>query len=133
MSNKISLFRKQSSYTHEDTKYSSNSEDVECDQDYQLPMDFEEKCADKYDDVFMDALEDKEIFMYNENTLVEEIIKLKIYLEEAKLVEEVLKKHVLEKEMHCENLKLEIMGLRKKLEKTKSLNIRFAKGSDTLE
>lgn len=65
--------------------------------------------------------------------LVEEITQLKIYLEEAKLTKEVLKKQVLEKERHYENLELEIVGLRQELEKTRALNFIFAKGSDTLE
>ena len=37
-----------------------------------------------------------------------------------------------EKEKHNEKLECEIVGLRKDLEKTKSLNIRFAKGLETL-
>lgn len=54
-------------------------------------------------------------------------------MEEAKLAEEVLKKQILEKERHNESLELEIVGLRKELGKTKALNIRFSKGSNTLE
>lgn len=108
-------------------------------------MEFEEQCVDGFDDVFMDSLEEsdrlrvinknqeKEITMYKENTFVEEITQLKICLEEAKLVEESLKKQVQERKKHCENLELEIVGLRKELEKTKALNLRFAKGFETLE
>jgi len=44
-----------------------------------------------------------------------------------------LKKQVLGKERHCENLELEIVGLRKELEKTISLNVRFAKAFEILE
>ena len=54
-------------------------------------------------------------------------------MEEDKLAEEVLKKKILEKERHSERLELEIVGLRKELEKTKALNLRFAKGFETLE
>jgi len=46
-------------------------------------MAFEDKCIDETNDVFMDALEDKDNF-------IEEIIHLKIHLEEAKLAEETL-------------------------------------------
>ena len=35
-------------------------------------------------------------------------------------------------EKHNETLECEIVGLRKDLKKTKSLNLRFAKGSETL-
>jgi len=38
-----------------------------------------------------------------------------------------------EKEKHNEKLECEIVGIRKDLEKTKSLNLRFAKGSETLD
>ena len=37
-----------------------------------------------------------------------------------------------EREKHNEKLECEIVGLRKDLEKTKALNLRFAKGSETL-
>lgn len=37
-----------------------------------------------------------------------------------------------EKEKHNEKLECEIVGLRKDLEKTKSLNLRFYKGLETL-
>ena len=37
-----------------------------------------------------------------------------------------------EREKHNEKLECEIVGLRKDLEKTKSLNLRFAKGSENL-
>jgi len=47
-----------------------------------------------------------------------------------------LRKQVQEKEKHCENLELEIAGLRKELKKTKTqlnLNLRFSKGFKTLD
>lgn len=89
-------------------------------------MAFQEKCVDESDDVFMDSLEEKD-------TLIEETTQLKICLEEAKLVEEFLKKQILERESHNKSLELEIVSLRKELEKTKSLNVRFSKGYKTLE
>ena len=42
-----------------------------------------------------------------------------------------MKKQILEKEGHSERLKLEIVGLRKEVEKTKHLNLRFSKGYET--
>ena len=39
---------------------------------------------------------------------------------------------LVEREKHNEKLECEIVGLRKDLEKTKALNLRFAKGSETL-
>ena len=38
-----------------------------------------------------------------------------------------------EKEKYHEKLDCEIVGLRKEIEKTKALNIRFSKGSETLD
>ena len=38
-----------------------------------------------------------------------------------------------EREKHDEKLECEIVGLRKDIEKTKALNLRFAKGSETLD
>ena len=37
------------------------------------------------------------------------------------------------KEKHHEKLECEIVGLRKEIEKTKALNLRFVKGSETLD
>jgi len=73
----------------------------------------------------MDSLEEKD-------NIIEEITQLKICLEEAKLTEDSLKKQILEKERHNEKLELEVVSLRKELEKEKSINLRFAKGSKTL-
>lgn len=50
---------KKSFYTYEDSECSSNNEDVESNQEYQLLMGFEEKRVDEFDVVFMDALERK--------------------------------------------------------------------------
>ena len=80
-------------------------------------MDFE-------DDDFLDALD--------EDDLYEEISKLKIYLEENNMIIDTLTVQLAEREKHIEKLECEIVGLRKDLEKTKSLNLIFAKGSETL-
>ena len=79
-----------------------------------------------YDNVnFWDALE--------EDDLHKEISKLKIYLEEKNMIIDTLTYQLAEKEKHNEKLECEIVGVRKDLEKTKSLNLRFAKGSETLD
>jgi len=75
-------------------------------------MEFEDKYIDESDDFFMDSLEEKD-------NLIKEISLLKIHLEEAKLAEEALKKQILEREKQNENLELEIVSLRKELEKKK--------------
>ena len=76
------------------------------------------------DDDFLDALDD--------NDLYEEISKLKIYLEEKNMIIDTLTYQLAEREKHNEKLECEIVGLRKDLEKTKALNLRFSKGSETL-
>ena len=81
-------------------------------------MDFE-------DDVFLDAI-------YEEG-LYEEIYKLKICLEEKNMIIDTLTFQLAEREKHSEKLECEIVGLRKDIEKTKALNLRFAKGSETLD
>ena len=73
----------------------------------------------------MDALED--------NDFLEEINHLKICLEENKLSIETLKNQLEEKEKHNEKLECEILSLRKEIEKLKTLNLRFSKGSETLD
>ena len=108
---------KRSYYTHEDSNGLSNSDEDETGQDYRLLMAYD-------NDNFWDALE--------EDDLHEEISKLKIYLEEKNMIIDTLTYQFAEKEKHNEKLECEIVGLRKDLEKTKSLNLRFAKGSETL-
>jgi len=108
---------KKSYYTHEDSDGLSNSDEDENSNDYRLLMAYE-------DDNFWDALE--------EDDLHEEIFKLKIYLEEKNMTIDTLTYQLVEKEKHNEKLECEIVGLRKDLEKMKSLNIRFAKGSKIL-
>ena len=76
-------------------------------------------------DMFVDALED--------NDFLEEINQLKICLEESKISIETLKNQLEEKEKHNEKLECEIVSLRKEIEKVKTLNLRFSKGSETLD
>ena len=73
------------------------------------------------DDDFLDALD--------EDGLYEEISKLKICLEEKSMIIDTLTFQLAEREKHNEKLECEIVGLRKDIEKTKALNLRFAKGS----
>eukprot|EP00253_Pinus_taeda_P011262 PITA_11262 len=77
------------------------------------------------DDDFLDAL--------NEDGLYEEISKLKIYLEEKSMIVDTLTFQLAEREKHNEKLECEIVGLRKDIEKAKAFNLRFVKGSETLD
>jgi len=108
---------KKSYYTHEDSDGLSNSDEDENSNDYKLLMAYE-------DDNFWDALE--------EDDLHEEISNFKICLEEKNMIIDTLTYQLAEREKHNEKLECEIVGLRKDLEKTKALNLRFAKGSETL-
>eukprot|EP00253_Pinus_taeda_P034695 PITA_34695 len=72
------------------------------------------------DDDFLDALD--------EDGLYEEISKLKICLEEKNMIIDTLTFQLAEREKHNEKLECEVVGLRKDIEKTKSLNLIFAKG-----
>lgn len=109
---------KKSYYTHEDNDgFSISDEDEQCN-DYRLLMGFE-------DDDFLDAID--------EDDLYEEISKLKIYLEEKSMIIDTLTFQIVEREKHNEKLECEIVGLKKDIEKTKALNLRFAKGSETLD
>jgi len=76
------------------------------------------------DDNFWDDLEEEELH--------EEISKLKICLKEKNMIIDTLTYQLAEKEKRNENLECEIVGLRKDLEKMKTPNLRFAKGSETL-
>eukprot|EP00253_Pinus_taeda_P026900 PITA_26900 len=104
-------------FTHEDNDGLSNSDEDETKQDYRLLMAYE-------NDNFLDALEEEDF--------LEEITKLKICLEEKNTIIDTLIDKLAERERHNENLECEIVGLRKDLEKTKPLNLRFSKGSETL-
>ena len=76
------------------------------------------------DDDFLDALD--------EDDLYEEISKLKVCLEERDMIIDTLTFQLAKREKHNEKLECEIVGLRKDIEKTKALNLRFNKGSKTL-
>ena len=77
------------------------------------------------DDDYMDAID--------EEGLYEEISKLKICLEEKNVTIDSLQCQLAEREKHHEKLECEIVGLRKEIEKTKALNLKFVKGSETLD
>jgi len=77
------------------------------------------------DDDFLDALDEDGIY--------EEISKLKICLEENNMIIDTLTFQLAEREKHNEKLECEIVDLRKYIKKTKAFNLRFAKGSETLD
>eukprot|EP00253_Pinus_taeda_P010597 PITA_10597 len=104
-------------YMHEDSNGLSNSDEDENSNDYRLLMAFQ-------DDNFLDALD--------EDYLYEEISKLRIYLEEKNIIIDTLTFQLAEREKRNEKLECEILGLRKDIEKTKVLNLRFGKGLETL-
>jgi hypothetical protein len=114
---------KQSFYTHEDSDGLSDSEE-ECEQDLRLLIALEKGSREEMD-MLEDALKDSDFL--DENN------KLKICLEESKITIETLKNQLEEKEKHNEKLECEVVSLRKELEKVKTLNLRFAKGSETLD
>jgi len=116
--NKKQNVNKKIYYTHEDSDGLSNSDEDEQGNNYRLLMAFE------YDD-FMDAID--------EEGLYEEIYKLKICLEEKNMIIDTLQCQLAEREKHHEKLECEIVGLRKEIKKTKALNLRFVKGSETLD
>jgi len=111
-------------YTHEDSDGFSNIEEEESNQDVKLLMSFE-KNTNESNDKFLDALEEKYFF--------EEITQLKTCLEENKVAIDTLKHQLIEKENHNEKIECEVVSLRKKLEKIKTLNIIFSKRSETLD
>ena len=77
------------------------------------------------DDDYMDAID--------VNSFCEEISRLKTCIEEKNRIIDTLQLQIDEKEKYLEKLEGEIVGLRKEIEKTKALNLRFVKGSDTLD
>src|ERR1700733_7349736 len=109
---------KKSYYTHEDSDGLSNSDEDERGNVYKLLMAFE-------DDDYMDAI-DVDYFH-------EEITKLKRCIEEKNMIIDNLQFQIDEKERHLEKLEGEIVRLRKEIEKTKAINLKFVKGSETLD
>jgi len=83
---------------HEDSDGLSNSEEDETKQYYRLLMAYD-------NDDFLDSLEEEEF--------LEEITKLKIYLEEKNMIMDTFSCQLIEREKHNENLECEIVGLRK--------------------
>eukprot|EP00253_Pinus_taeda_P002634 PITA_02634 len=77
-----------------------------------------------YDD-YMDAIDMDGFY--------EEISRLKTCLEENNVIIDTLQFQLDEKEKSLEKLECEIVGLRKVIEKTKAFNLKFVKGSGTLD
>ena len=77
------------------------------------------------DDDYMDAIDMDDIY--------EETIRLKRCIEENNMIIDTLQFQIDEKEKHLEKLEGEIVGLRKEIEKTKAINLKFVKGSETLD
>ena len=109
---------KKSYNTHEGSDGFLISDEDEHSNDYRLLMAFE-------DDDFLDAID--------ENDLYEEISKLKSCLEKKSMIIDTLTFQLAKREKHNEKLECEIVGLGKDIDKTKALNLRFAKGSETLD
>eukprot|EP00253_Pinus_taeda_P023275 PITA_23275 len=109
---------KKSYYTHEDSDGLSNSDEDEQGNRYKLLMAFE-------DEDYMDAIDVDKLY--------DEIFNLKRCLEESNMINNTLQTHLDEKEKYLEKLECEIVGLRKEFENTKALNLKFVKGSETLD
>jgi hypothetical protein len=78
--------------------------------------------------------EQLQIYKEKDNEIREDIVILKIQLEEAKRKEEILMNQIKEKENICDKLEEEIVSLRKYLEKSKTqMNIKFVRGSEILD
>ena len=77
------------------------------------------------DDYYMDAIDVDSLF--------DEITRLKRCIEEKNMIIDTLQLQIDEKEKHLEKLEGEIVGLRKEIEKTKAINLKFVKGSETLD
>eukprot|EP00253_Pinus_taeda_P012979 PITA_12979 len=116
--NKKQSASKKSYYTHQDSDGLSNSDEDERGNEYKLLMEFE-------DDDYMDAIDVD--YFHEENT------KLKRCIEEKNMIIDTLQFQIDEKERHLEKLEGEIVGLRKEIEKTKDINLKFVKGSETLD
>eukprot|EP00253_Pinus_taeda_P005677 PITA_05677 len=116
--NKKQNANKKNYYTHEDSDGLSNSDEDERGNDYKLLMEFE-------DDDYMDAID--------VDSFYEEISRLKTCIEEKNMIIDTLQFQIDEKEKYLEKLEGEIVGLRKEIEKTKAINLKFVKGSKTLD
>eukprot|EP00253_Pinus_taeda_P005706 PITA_05706 len=116
--NKKQGANKRSYYTHEDSDGLSNSDEDEQGNEYKLLMAFE-------DDDYMDAIDLDNLF--------EEITRLKRCIEEKNMIIHTPQFQIDEKEKHFEKLEGEIVALRKEIEKTKAINLKFVKGSESLD
>eukprot|EP00253_Pinus_taeda_P015505 PITA_15505 len=105
-------------YTHEDSDGLSKSNEDERGNHYNLLMAFE-------DDDYMDAIDVDGFY--------DEITRLKRCLDESNVIIDSLQSQLAEKEKSLEKLECEIVGLRKEIKKTKALNLKFVKGSETLD
>jgi len=109
---KMSEEGNRSYYTHDDSNGLSNSD--EYDQEIKLIMAYENN-----------ALEEEDF--------LKEISQLKISLVEKDTFINTVTHQLTKKDKHNEVLECELVSLRKELEKTKTLNLRFAKGSKKLD
>src|SRR5271168_2490529 len=116
--NKKQGANKKSYYTHEDSDGLSNSDEDEKGNEYKLLMAID-------DDDYMDAIDVDNIY--------DEITILKRVIEEKNMIIDTLQIQIDEKEKHFEKLEGEIVALRKEIEKTKAINLKFVKGSETLD
>eukprot|EP00253_Pinus_taeda_P003692 PITA_03692 len=116
--NKKQGTNKKSYYTHEDSDGLSNSDEDEQGNEYKLLMAFD-------NDDYMDAID--------VDNLYDEITRLKRVIEEKNMIIDTLQIQIDEKEKHFEKLEGEIVALRKEIEKTKAINLKFVKGSETLD
>eukprot|EP00253_Pinus_taeda_P020209 PITA_20209 len=116
--NKKQNANKKSYYTREDSDGLSNSDEDEHGNDYKLLMAFE-------DDDYMDAID--------VDSFYEKISRLKTCIEEKNMIIDTLQFQIDEKEKFLEKLEGEIVGHRKEVEKTKPINLKFVKGSETLD
>eukprot|EP00253_Pinus_taeda_P009667 PITA_09667 len=105
-------------YTHEDSDVLSNRDEDERGNNYKTLMDFD-------DDDYMDAIDVDGFY--------EEISKLKTCLEEKNVIIDTLQFQLDEKEKSLEKLECEVVGLRKEIERIEALNLKFVKGSKTLD
>jgi len=77
------------------------------------------------DDDYMDAID--------VDGFHEEISRLNICLEENNMIIDTLQFQLDEREQFLEKLECQIVGLRNEIEKTKALNLKLVKGSETLD
>eukprot|EP00253_Pinus_taeda_P014281 PITA_14281 len=77
------------------------------------------------DDDYMDAIDVDGFY--------DEITRLKRCLDESNVIIDSLQSQLDEKEKSFEKLECEIVGIRKEIEKTKALNLKHVKGSETLD